>query len=116
MQLKTQSSNDALEIRNAGIAFDVYAKGAKRLGDLALTRSGLIWSNGNVQRAGGVTVKWDDFINWMQAQAPMKAETKKPQAKPRATATNGKRVAAPAKKIGANPAASASKAARKTAH
>jgi hypothetical protein len=114
MQIKTQPFKDALEIKNTGIAFDVYGAGSKRIGDLSVTRSGLVWSKGNAQRAkGGVTVKWDDFINWMQSQ--MQAAPKaKAAAKPRSTGAgtgtaNGKKSAIAAK-------TSPAKSARKKAH
>lgn len=82
MQIKTQPIKEAIELKTTGIAFDVYNNGAKRIGDLAVTRNGLIWSNGGTQRAKGVTVKWDDFISWIQTrnqtrtQAPARAQVR----------------------------------------
>jgi hypothetical protein len=75
MQIKTQPFKEAIEIKNSGIAFDVYGSGAKRIGDLAVTKNGLIWSNGGTtHRAKGVAVKWDDFITWMQAQTQTRTQ------------------------------------------
>jgi hypothetical protein len=73
MQIKTQPFKEAIEIKSSGIAFDVYNNGAKRIGDLAVTKNGLVWSNGAQRKA--VTVKWDDFISWMQKQTQTQART-----------------------------------------
>ena len=79
MQIKTQPIKEAIEIKSSGIAFDVYNNGAKRIGDLAITKNGLVWSNGSTQRTKGVIVKWDQFINWMQSQTQTKAPARAPQ-------------------------------------
>ncbi len=80
MQIKTQPFKEAIEIKNTGIAFDVYNSGAKRIGDLAVTKNGLVWNNGSAQRKA-VTVKWDDFISFMQKQTQTQT---RPQAQPQA--------------------------------
>ncbi len=138
MQIKTQPIKEAIEIKSSGIAFDVYGNGAKRIGDLAITKNGLIWSNGNVQRAKGaakggvkasakgVTVKWDDFISWMQSRTQTRAasqiQTATRSAAPSRTAAPKAKAAAAkprnaidAKKPAAKISASA-KTARKKAH
>ncbi len=77
MQIKTQPFKEAIELKNTGIAFDVYNSGAKRIGDLAVTKNGLVWNNGSAQRKA-VTVKWDDFISFMQKQTQTQGQ---PQAR-----------------------------------
>jgi hypothetical protein len=79
MQIKTQPIKEAIEIKSSGIAFDVYNNGAKRIGDLAITKNGLVWNNGSAQRTKGVTVKWDQFITWMQSQTQTKVPARTPQ-------------------------------------
>jgi hypothetical protein len=114
MQIKTQPFKEALEIKNTGIAFDIYGNGAKRIGDLAVTKNGLVWNGGKTQRANakGVTVKWDDFIGWMQSQTQSAPKTKI-TTKPRAA--NGKKPAA--RKAAVATAAAPAKTARtKKAH
>jgi hypothetical protein len=72
MQVKTQPFKEALEIKSEGISFDIYGNGAKRLGDLSVTKAGLIWStgaNGKAPRGKGINVKWEDFISWVQSQS-----------------------------------------------
>ena len=125
MQIKTQPFKEPIEIKNSGIAFDVYGSGAKRIGDLAVTKDGLIWNKSTAQRAKGVTVKWDDFITWMQsrtqnqtrAQAQIQTTSRtapKTAAKPRTSLQTKK----PAAKIAAsaNKIMASAKTARKKAH
>ena len=110
MQIKTQPFKEAIEIKNTGIAFDVYNSGAKRIGDLAVTKNGLVWNNGSAQRKG-VTVKWDDFINWMQTQTQTQAQPQartlnqtRPQAQQQTrTLTQSQARTAPKTKIAAKP-------------
>lgn len=106
MQIKTQPIKEAIEIRDSGIAFDVYNNGAKRIGDLAVTKNGLVWNKVNAQRTKGVTVKWDDFITWMQAngqsKAPARAEAQ--TRTPARTSTQAQTRTAPKAKIAAKPA------------
>ena len=115
MQIKHEAANKATEIKNAAIAFGIYGNDARRLGDLALTNKGLVWSNGKAKNAKDVTVKWDALITWMSSQLPAGAKAKKP-AKSRASAgTNGNAIATPARKAAKKPVR-APKASRKNAH
>lgn len=106
MQVKAQP----LELKNTGIAFDVYGSGSKRLGDLSVTQTGLVWCKGASSRNNSkLTVKWNDFIGWMQSQ--MKNEIKAP-AKTRAAAAKKavtKKAAATTKKASATKRAPAAK-------
>jgi hypothetical protein len=128
MQIKTQPIKEAIELKSSGIAFDVYNNGAKRIGDLAITKNGLIWSNGT-PATKGMTVKWDDFISWMQtrtqapARAPQQARTlaaaqtrsaSKSKAAPAAAAKTGNAVKA--KKPAAAKLNASAKTASKKAH
>lgn len=116
MQIKTEAGKKALEIKNAAIAFGIYDNGAKRLGEVALTNSGLVFSKGKVKGAKDVTVKWDAFIAWMQSQLPAETKVKKAVKQQRAVAVaNGANVGASAEKPAAKTARDA-KAARKKAH
>lgn len=83
MQVKTQPSKDAIELKGDGISFDVYGNGSKRLGDLCITKAGLIWSKGSSARAprdGGINVKWEEFIAWVQSRRAESAKSARPSA------------------------------------
>jgi hypothetical protein len=78
MQVKTQPFKEALELKGDGISFDVYGNGSKRLGDLCVTKAGLIWSKGQNARAtrdGGINVKWEEFIDWVQSRRAAAGKT-----------------------------------------
>ena len=129
MQTKTTSVKKAPEIKNAGIAIGVYGNGAKRLGDIAVTNKGLVWSNGTSKASKDIMVKWDAFIGFMQSQlktpvkAPAKTTAKSARKAPKKVAAktsasskaNGKKIASPAKKAPAKKAA-APKASAKKVH
>jgi hypothetical protein len=71
MQVKTQPFKEALELKGDGICFDIYGNGSKRLGDLAITRGGLVWNKvagGKPMRGQGINVRWEEFINWVQSR------------------------------------------------
>jgi hypothetical protein len=134
MQMKSEAAKKSHAIKTAAVAIGVYGKGAKRLGDIAVTGKGLVWSNGASKSGKDVTVKWDAFINWMQSQTrPQvttakvakvakaaksgKAKTAKPRAKSAANGARATAKAAPATKAAAKPAARANaKPAAKKAH
>ena len=65
MQTKIASSKKASEIKNAAIAIGVFGNDAKRLGDIAVTNKGLVWSKNSSKAAKDVTVKWDAFTQNM---------------------------------------------------
>lgn len=67
MKVKIKSFDVGMEVKNNGIEFDVYEPSGKRLGDLVLTKSGLIWCEGKTTRQNGVKVTWKEFIGRMKA-------------------------------------------------
>jgi hypothetical protein len=94
MQAKSSASKKAHEIKNAAFAFGVYGNNSKRIADVAVTNSGLVWSNGKASK--DVVVKWDAFINWMESQLPTPAAKKAPAKASKAKAAAPK-AKAPAK-------------------
>lgn len=67
MQVKIKSFDVQMEIKNKGVELDI-ADGKGRLGDLVVTRTGLIWCKGKVSREKGVRVSWKEFIDWMESE------------------------------------------------
>ena len=51
-----------MEVKTKGVELDVYDSAGKHLGDLVVTKTGLIWCQGRVNRANGVKITWDAFI------------------------------------------------------
>jgi hypothetical protein len=68
MKVSIKDLSVDMEIKNNGVELDVYsADGSKHLGDLFVTKSGLIWCHGKTGRDNGVKVSWDKFIEWMES-------------------------------------------------
>lgn len=55
-----------MDIKNTGVELDVY-DGAKHLGDLIVTKTGLIWCKGKTGRAHGKKASWEEFAKWMES-------------------------------------------------
>jgi hypothetical protein len=69
MKVSIKDLSVDMEIENNGVELDVYsADGADHLGDLIVTKSGLIWCKGKTGRAKGTKISWADFIKWAQDQ------------------------------------------------
>lgn len=71
MKVKIKSFGVDLDVKKKGIEFDIRKpNGGKRLGDMVLTNSGLIWCPGKVGKRNGVKVSWEKVIELMMAEAP----------------------------------------------
>lgn len=66
-----------MEVKNAGLEFQVDDSEGKQLGDLYVTKANLIWCNGKTQKANGEKIKWEDFIAWANERAAKKKEKAK---------------------------------------
>ena len=55
-----------MEVKNNGIELDVRKPNGRRLGDLVVTKTGLIWCKGKTTPAKGVRRTWANFIKWME--------------------------------------------------
>ncbi len=57
-----------MEVKTKGVELTVYgADGKKQLGDLVVTKTGLIWCKGKTTPQYGVKVSWEKFIEWMES-------------------------------------------------
>ncbi len=54
-----------MEVKTRGIELDVKDKD-KHLGDLVVTKSGVIWCRGRTSRENGRRLGWRDFIALME--------------------------------------------------
>jgi hypothetical protein len=65
MKLTIKSFDVGMEVKNAGVEFDIHSpNGSEFLGDVILTKAGLIWCDGKTTRANGKKVTWQEFQNW----------------------------------------------------
>ncbi|MGO9209017.1 MAG: hypothetical protein ACLPXM_11395 [Terriglobales bacterium] len=54
-----------MDIKNAGIEFDVSNTNGSHQGDLYVTKTGLNWCVGKTAKANGKKITWDDFAACM---------------------------------------------------
>ena len=56
-----------MEIKNKGVECEVRsADGSKQLGDIVITKTGLIWCPGKTDRKNGKRLTWTEFIDYME--------------------------------------------------
>jgi hypothetical protein len=55
-----------MEVKNRGVEFEIHDTSGKHLGDLVVTKGGLVWCKGKTKPANGEKVSWEAFIRWMQ--------------------------------------------------
>lgn len=58
----------SMEIKNKGIELDVYSTEGQHLGDLVITKTGLIWCKGRTSPTNGTKVSWAEFIKDMEGR------------------------------------------------
>ncbi len=56
-----------MEIKNKGIALDVYDTNGAYLGDLIVTKTKLTWCKGKTSQKNGASVTWKKFIAQMES-------------------------------------------------
>ena len=66
MKVRIKKFSVDMEVKNAGIEFQVNNNDGAHLGDCYITKTGLIWCQGRTLKANGVPVTWDEFIRWME--------------------------------------------------
>jgi len=54
-----------LRVKNVGIELSVHS-GSKHLGDLYVTKTGLIWCKGKITRPNGEKKTWREFTSWIE--------------------------------------------------
>lgn len=73
MQIKIKKFNVEMEVKAAGIEFEVREpKAGPFIGDCYLTMSGLVWCKGKATKANGIKMSWEDFMEIMKSNRSMK--------------------------------------------
>lgn len=67
MNVKIKDFGIDLHVKNKGMEIAVADTSGKHVGDLFVTKTGLIWCKGKTDRSNGVSVKWPDFIAWIES-------------------------------------------------
>ncbi len=68
MKVNIKSMKVEMEVKNTGVEFEVRTNKDEFLGDCFVTKTGLIWCQGKTKRENGVSISWEDFIDWANAQ------------------------------------------------
>lgn len=69
MQVSIKKFDVEMEIKNKGIEIDIYSPDGKEfLGDLIVTKTGVIWCEGKTKRANGKKMNWKKFMELMGEQ------------------------------------------------
>ena len=55
-----------MDIKTKGIELDVYDNNGTHLGDLVVTKTGVIWCKGKTTPKKGKKVSWSEFIKVME--------------------------------------------------
>jgi hypothetical protein len=68
VKVKIKSFEVDMEVKNAGIEFEVFSPdGSKHVGDLILTKGNLIWCKGRTRRENGQEISWSKFADWAES-------------------------------------------------
>lgn len=68
MKVTIKSFDVDMEVKNAGIEFEVYSPdGKSHIGDLIVTKRNLIWCKGRTHRENGQEISWGDFTKWAES-------------------------------------------------
>lgn len=68
MKVYIKEFNVDMEVKTNGIEFEVRDNADNFLGDVFLTKTGLIWCAGRTQRANGKSIRWEKFVQWASEQ------------------------------------------------
>ena len=66
MKVTIKSFDVEMEVKNKGIEFEVRTPSGQHLGDVVLTKSGLVWCNGRTDPKNGLKVSWKKFIEFTE--------------------------------------------------
>ena len=63
----TQHLKGEAEIRNGYHRYQIWDNGGELQGSLYINRTRLVWCEGRTRLANGSTVRWEDFIRYMES-------------------------------------------------
>ncbi len=66
MDVSIKSFDVEMKLKNMGIEFQVYDNQGKFLGDVILTKAGVIWCKGKTRRKNAPYHGWEEFIRRME--------------------------------------------------
>jgi hypothetical protein len=68
MKVYIKNFDVEMELKNNGIELDVADPQGNHIGDLIVTKTKLVWCQGQTRRANGTEIPWDQFIAFMNSR------------------------------------------------
>lgn len=65
VKVAVKSLDASIDVKTNGIEFEVRNNKNEFLGDLFITKKGLIWCKGKTQRRRGKSINWEEFTDLM---------------------------------------------------
>lgn len=70
MAVRIKDLDINMELGNNGVEFEVRSTdNSKQIGDLYVTKTGLIWCKGRKRRENGISKSWDDVVQMFKDNA-----------------------------------------------
>lgn len=69
MQVKIKEFSVDMDVKNKGVEFDISDNQGKHLGDLIVTKVGIVWCAGKTTPAKGQRVSWPTLIELLDKAA-----------------------------------------------
>jgi hypothetical protein len=66
VKVTIKSFDVQMEVKNKGIEFEVRSPNGEHLGDVVLTKTGLVWCKGKTDPKNGRRVSWEKFIDFAE--------------------------------------------------
>ena len=77
MKVLIKSFDVQMQVKNKGIELEVRTPNdEKQLGDCYVTKTGLIWCEGKIEKNNGIKVSWENFITICESEKSLKAALK----------------------------------------
>lgn len=66
MKVSIKKMSVEMPVKNKGIEIEVRNTNGDHLGDLIVSKSGLIWCKGRTRRENGIRLTWQRFISLLE--------------------------------------------------
>lgn len=67
MKVSIKDFHVDMPVKNKGVEFEIRSSDGVHLGDVIISKAGVIWCRGRTRRKNGRRLTWDEFIEIMEA-------------------------------------------------
>jgi hypothetical protein len=68
MKVSIKTFEVDMDVKNNGVEFDISDNQGEHIGDVILTKTGVIWCRGRTRRGNGKRFSWEQFIERMEQE------------------------------------------------